>query len=377
MNRKIDIFIDIHNDNNVWGLITTTIPGKLFARKEERIERFRNKQEMGEYLINFGPNFSIHKVDYGSIVHYYHKGVPELDYFKLKYYEYINNVRTPKEEEFSVAYEDTFVEILKVSKGIPLYEKLDSHSSIDVYAVDKEARRARAAKIKETFKKTGQVVKNKILTPRGIRNLILFVAVIAVIKTGYNFLKKNEDDSEFLIQHGGLQDLDDYNIFLNKGRIGVLTQKLLEEDYGEITDENIEDVIKFHTMIAAGNHDHNSSHNTYNYSNYIKYKIKIDPHLAATSDRVLEKIKSLYNNCFVQVGDEYLTSSAGVNAYVNYVASLVAMYDTYHDTRNSTVKVSNQSVASNYATPEEISAFDNYPPMLRFIILLDFLIVFS
>ena len=46
------------------------------------------------------------------------------------------------------------------------------------------------------------------------------------------------------------------------------------------------------------------------------------------------------------------------------------MYDTYHGVRKSNnISINNQSIISKTASTEEISTYDSFPPILRFLIM--------
>lgn len=380
MNKKIDIYYDVNNSNNCWGMITYTETKYHFPTKRQELIRFPNYRAMVEYIkINFDSNsFTYHKIDYSCIEYHFYRDYPEKDYVEIKYYEYLDGKRKAGKIKLPPEFEEMFKEIIKINKGISRYNELDSRyqRDVDVYEQEKNNRREFGKSIRmsleEFFGLAGDKIKNpdknkKII--KGLKILVATVTLSAVLGSGYTLVTGGEYHSGYLVQDNPIKSVQDVGIYLKKGNMGIIIEKLINEQYQELNIDDIKNVTEFIKKVEDANYDGNTSHNSFDLSDYFNYKVNINPKDYATSAIVLSNIQKMYNKCFVQKGEKIVLDQKSAKEYIDYVASLTFMYDTYHDTRPSSVSTNNQSVASPYATIDEIKVFDSYPPILRYIIL--------
>ena len=386
---KIDVFVDITNNNNLWGIVYYTEYKKNKPIIKQEIVRFQDNNAMNEYLrTNFNgyeldhpvdinhKQIFFHYVDYCNINYYYYDGKPDLNYIVIKVFEYINNNRVLNHIKLPKEYEEVLVNVFKVSKGIPgtLPEKY--HYDVDGYEEQrnnrKEIVRAITMSMEEFFSLTGTTIKKITSNKRLLKGLKITMATLALgtlLVNGYNLVMDNEYNSDYLIQKGNISNIQDANIYLNKGKVGKCIELLMENRYEEVSPEEMKYVIGYINDLNEANFDNNSSFNAFSYSDYFKYKLDI--HIDYTeASRMLKKIENLYNDCFRTVNGKVTLNQDNVDKYITYVASLTFLYDTYHTERPvSYVKVDSQSIASPFALSSEVAIFDQFPSVLKYTIM--------
>lgn len=377
MDRKIDVYVDFYNNHNVWAIIH--YKGND-GKKHDEFIRFENYYAASRFVDgNFEPkNVTIHSVDYSQIVYYFYDNQPEYNYIEVVYDEIVEGRRREKRIELPHEYENVFIEILKINKRIPQGVNLDSryYRDVDVHKKRKEDKEAKRRSIKmsisEFLSLAGDRIKyiksNKKIVS-GLKKGVALVVLASILQSGYTLVDKNELNAEYLVQTNPIRSAQDVGIYVNKGKIGIIIEKLMNGQYNEVSPDEIREVIEFIQKVENSNYDNNDSHNAFSYNEYFDHKMMMHGNYSNKAYEVIEKIGSLYNNCFVLNNGKYTLKSSNVKAYLDYLASLTCVYDTYHDTRPSTIKTNNQGVATPYANIDEIRAYDSLPPILRYIIL--------
>lgn len=389
--NTIDIYVDKENNNNLWGIIHLTEYKNHKPIKRDEIIRFMNYQAMEDFVRNYFNGYELsqpvdfinkqlyfHYVDYCDIKYYYYNGKPNLNHIEIAYREDVNGKSVRKVAKFPKEYENMFIEILKINKRIPPDRNLDSRykRDIDVYEERannrREVLRSLTMSFDEFFRLSGKKikeVKNSGNLVKKLKVLTSISTITAILATGYVLETKNKENSEYLTQYNGVKNIKDVEIYLNKGNKGPIIEKLMTGKYHEVSPDEIKGVTEFIKQIEEANYDNNESFNTFNYTDYFKYGVG-DAKTFTESSEILKKIERLYNNCFNLSNNKYVLDKDSVNKYINYVASLTFMYDTYHTNRPvSYVSMETQSITSSYATDSEIIIFDSYPPILRYIIM--------
>ena len=388
----IDIYVDTSNNNNLWGIVHYTDYQNRKPNQKEEIIRFENHDAMVEYVKTHFNGYELdhpvdinhkrvffHDVDYCDIKYFYYDGKPQLNHIEITYRENDNGNFVRKTVKFPKEYEDMFVEILKISKKIPPSKNLDSRyqKDVDVYEERANNRKEIIRSISMSFEEFFALSGKKIREIKEKKNFVSKLkvvtsvsAIVALLATGYTLESNNAKNSEYLSQKNAVRNSKDMKIYMKKGEIGLIIEKLMNDEYIDISPDEIKSVVSFIYNIEFRNYDFNDSFNSFNYSDYFKYKVG-NSNTFIDSSNILTKIEKLYNNCFELNSEKYYSlNKDAVYKYINYVASLSFMYDTYHTDRPySYVSVETQSITSPYATKEEIEMFDSYPPILRCIIL--------
>ena len=386
---KIDVFVDITNNNNLWGIIYYTEYKNRKPIQKQEIVRFQDNKTMIEYLktnfdcyelnhpvdVNYKKIF-FHYVDYCDINYYYHDGRPEKNYITLKIIEYINNTKIVNNMRFPKEYEDILVNVLKVNKQIPGVLGPKYHRDIEVYEERanerKEIIKSITISIEDFFKLSGDKIKKIVSNKKLIKGIKVFVssaALTTLLANGYNIVMDNEFNSDYLVQQNPIKNVQDIDIYINKGKVGVIIEKLVKNQYEDITPDDMKYVINYIKKINDSNFDNNGSFNSFSFMEY--FNNKLDYHINYNdSSNVLKKIEDLYNNCFKTINGKVTLVKSNFDKYITYVASLTFLYDTYHTDRVSTsLHIDTQSIVSPYASAKEIETFDKFPPILRYIIM--------
>ena len=389
--ENIDIYVDILNTDNIWGLVRYIDFIDHKPVKKQEIIRFTSEKDMMNYIRSHFDSYELnrpvdinskrvffHYIDYCDMKYLYYDGKPQKNHIEVTYNESENGFFVRKKSSFPKEYEDIFVEILKVSKNIPLNKNLDSRyrRDVDVYAERSDNRKEILRSISMSIDELSMLskgklkgIKNSKKLVKGIKVFVSTATLAAILATGYSLQSKNAEYSDYLKQSNGLKNVKDMSIYINKGNTGLIIEKLMNGEYGEVSPDDLKTATEFIKTIEERNYDRNDSFNSFNYSDYFKYKVG-DSKTFYDSSVILGKIERLYNNCFILKDKLLFLDKEGVKKYINYVGSLSFMYDTYHTDRPlSYVSMETQSITSIYANEKEIAIFDSYPPILRYIIL--------
>ena len=397
---KIDLFVDITNQNNLWAILHSTQlkNGKPYDYQE--IIRFSNYDEMMRFLrsnfdcseLNNRVNINnrhifFHFIDYYNINYILYEGKPKLNYLELNYVESENGSFHRKKMFLPKEYEKMFDEIIRINKKIPISQKDigNLHLTTDVYGNRKQARKDNIRKytvpignfinnadikfrnIKINGKNNKKNINSSSRFVKGIKIIGTASLIVAIMTTGYNLMKNSIYNSEYLEQKNPITSMKDVNIYFNKGDNGIILDKLMNQDYDNISKEELDKFVSFMRKIDMSNYDNNSSFNSFDYDEYFDYKL-IDRDNYFDIKEMLEKIEKLYKRAFI-IDKKVTINKERAKEYIDYVASLTFMYDAYHDTRGTLLQMNNQSIISKTATTEEIRTFDSLPPILKMIII--------
>ncbi len=389
---KIDVYIDVNNPNNIWGMVYYTEYIKRKPVQKQEIVKFDNYQTMINYVrTNFDgyeldhpidierKKIFLHNINYCNVEYFYHEGKPELNYIEVSFFEYENDHFVKRRIKLPKEYEELFVNVLKVSKNV---DKLDSrfHRDVDVYesrAIERrETIKSLVFPIEEFFHMAGEKIKQihlhkeKIL--KGLKIAVSTAALVTILGGGYKLVTENEFNSDYIIQSNPIRSVQDIGMYFNKGKVGIIIEKLIEGKYYDVSAEEIDQALEYIRSLDDKNYDQNASFTLFSYNDYFQYKVAFDDGIDyAKTTEVLYKIDTLYKESVKIVDGKPVINQDRAKKYLDYVCSLTFMYDTYHTDRVKSYYTggNNQSLISPYATSGEIEAYDKFPPILKFIIL--------
>lgn len=386
---KIDIFSEQINPNNVFGLAEYTeyVKGKKVVKQEviplgslEAMIRFLKENfdtyELNHYVRDDQKHIFFHYVDYCNVNYYLHDGKPNKNYIVLSYREYANGTFYPKSMPFPKEYEKFFVDIVNRSKPQENNNKPVFAKDIDVNEKRKKNFQDNIQKytipMGELLKITGQKLhhlKDNKRVISGLKIIIGSAALAAILAGGYVLVDKFLANSDYLEQENPIRNVKDIGIFIDKANMGEIIEKLMLNKYEEVTFDNLKSVIEFLNRVDSSNYDKNDSFNSFDYDDYFDYLL-LGTDYYSESREILEEIERYYKSSFENKGNKKVVNMDEAKKYIEYVAPLTFMYDTYHSDRPfSTVTFDSQSLYSPYVRSGEIKVFDSYPPILRYIIL--------
>ena len=380
MDKEIELFIDETNNDNVWGIIRYKNKQGAIPKTREEFVRFENFYSMFQYVTNNFDSSSIfrHMINYSYILYNYYNGHPEKDHLEIRYLENIGDKKVEKKLKMPKELTDTFINILRINKRIPYTTDLDSSyfRSVDVYqkrANDrKEIKRSIKMSIDEFVSISGEKIKtikeNKAMV-KALKIVASFTVIAGLITAGIHVVRDYEDSTEYLRQYNPIRNVQDVDIYFNKGKAGAIIEKLVQNDYEDIDINDIKMITEFLKNVENSNYDNNASRNSLNLSDYLGYRMELRGKIVGPEYDVLDKIDKLYNQCFRQEHGKVVLNNKTAKEYINFVASLAFMYDDYHNIRPSLIRNTDQSITSPYADSRQISAYDNYPPIIQYIIL--------
>lgn len=386
--EKIDIYSERVNSNNLFGIAYYTEYKKEKPIQKQEIVTFGSFKSMIDFLkYNFDTyeldhtvrddlrHIFFHYVDYCSVDYYLHDGKPDKNYIVLNYREYANGTFYPKSMPFPKEYEETFLNIVNRSKPEE-NNKLVFANTIDVNEKRKENIRENYRRytvpMSEFIKISGEKLKHIKDNRKLVGKLKIVMAgtlLASILAGGYKLITDNLYNSEYLEQYNPIRSNTDLRIYANKGKAGIIIEKLMLKKYDQVTLDDLEFVLNFIDTIDNANYDQNDSLNVYDFDDYFDYLLLgSDNYLE--SKTILEKIEKMYKKIFILENNKIVINNEAAKEYIDFVSSLTFMYDTYHQTRTfTTVSVNSQTKYSKSATTKEIEVFDNYPEVLRLIIL--------
>ena len=389
---RIDVFVDIANKNNVWAIVYYTDYRKNKKISKKDIIKFANYNEMitfvrsnfNGYELNHQVDYLkrkiyLHDVDYINMDYYLHEGKPHLNYIELNYKEYVNGDYHIRKMSIARKYEKIFFDIIKnneKSKSKEFSTK-DLVNIIDVNNIRKDKHNTKMFDKKE--EKNDVFIIPKIRSKRRethIRNLKIAISVASlsvILASGYNLIKNKKPEPDIISQKNFSISARDISIHHNEGKAGLIIEKLMDNNYSNVFDDDLEYVVNYIKEVENSNYDKNNSLSLFNYTDYFGDRIIINhPEILNIkgAKHVLNMIETLYNSCFKTINGVTTINQRSAKKYLDYVLSLTFMYDTTVDIRSSgQVPMKTQSIASDYATKEEISEYNKYPLILKYIIL--------
>lgn len=392
--NKIDLYIDMVNPNNLWGMVyyTEFVRRKPIVKQE--LVRFASRNAMLDYLKdnfdcyelthrvdNNRRKIFFHYIDYCNVSYYLYEGNPKYNHVGLVYREHENGMVSTKTITMPKEYEEIFKDIIRTSKNIPISGKLDSslYKTVDVYDEKNKQRQAQINKYTVPigdflYRAASKIIDvkdkfNKQSLVKGIKVTVSTVALASILAGGYKLVTDNNKNAEFVTQTNPITNMKDLGLYINKGNVGITIDKLMENNFEDVSLEDLKSALSFITDLVNANYDNNASFNSFNYEDYFDYKM-LDNDDYMFSREILKKIEKLYNDSFIVEDGKVTINKDKANKYMSYVASLTFMYDTYHTTRAvSHVNIETQSIVSKSATQREIEVYDKYPSILKYIIL--------
>ncbi len=395
---KIDIYVDKNNKNNSWGIAYYTEYQKNKPIVKSEYIRFHDFNEMINFLkLHFNgyelthqvdinhKQLYFHTVDYINIDYYLHEGKPKLNYIEVNYKELINNGYQIRKLRLNQEYEDMILDIIRISKQLPSINKLNSNlvNTIDVYASKKknkerneslneiinnrETRRIKREMDSHLLKRNDEQKKSN-----KIKNLKIAMSTIALGALLFGGYKLVNTSPKIITQNNPTISKRDIELRFSAQRIEPIISNLMKENYSEVTNSDLDFIDKYTKYIEYSNYDANNSSTMINYVNYFGDQLLLnssDINYSYAKD-VLEKIEKLYSSSFHSIDNEVYVNQVNINKYLDYVASLTFMYDTTVDQRGGNhVPMQTQSVTSKYATKKEVETYNNFPLVLKYIIL--------
>ncbi len=390
---RIELFKDIANPNNIWGMVYYTDYSKRKPVTKSTLVRFYNNFEMMEYLNKYFDCYELnHPVDVRNKKIFFHFVTYQSDllddksnkkYFVLNYFEHSNGPIVSRSIPFPREYKNFFQDVIRVSKGMAPYQRLRSSISRDSELFGEKSQMGNTfvskytttfgEKLYQTGAKLKNVKKDYRVKDNIVRKLKIFVSVAALatlLAGGYTLVTHHVYNSEYVSQVNAVTNLKDMDLFLHKADYGVKINALMEGRYDEVSPEELADTLEFIRKLDNANYDKNGSFNSFNYDEYFSYKL-VGQENYADSIALLKKIENLYKDSFYVSDNEVHIIEDGAYQYIDFVSSLAFMYDSYHENSDGSFlkNINSRNPFSKRATTAEISTYDRFPEILKYTIL--------
>lgn len=392
--ESIDIYVDANNKDNLWAIAHYYVYRRKKKIPKEQIIRFNNYNEMVLFLQNNFDTYElnnrvdynnrsifIHSVDYISMSYYLHDGRPDLNYIEIEYKEYVNDSFHIRKKVIPKEYEVMLLNIIKKNKNLDLNSKLDSSIYKEINFNDKkqpfvdEESKERVSRKERRLEKIKNQIPTQQKSSHKIRNIVLYASIVAVLTSGGIALVKNgEYKKEAITTENQAVTILDYNIIQGKDRFFSIISDLMINNYQNVSLSDLDFFFDYVKNVSSSNFDNNKSGTFFNYKDYFDSMIwnnnTNSTKVMIKGSEMLKNIEEKYRNCFKVVDNILILKEGSVKTYIDYVLSLTVMYDTIVDQRNSgQVPIENKYISSIYATKEEIEAYNQFPKVLKYVIL--------
>lgn len=211
--------------------------------------------------------------------------------------------------------------------------------------------------------------KKRIVT--GLKIIIPASILASLFIAGYTIVKHILNVKDIIIVHNFTpMSGRDISAISNQKRVGEIMDKLAEFKYDGLSNEDIKYVCDYIRNTELSNYDNNGSSIFFNLKDFFGYKVYFnkDSNYQQQSD-LLESLDELYQNCFVTVGKEKFVNEQAAKEYLNKALSVIFMYDVTFSSKGSNyVPPGEQASYSPYANASEIYAYQALPPIIRYII---------
>ncbi len=204
--------------------------------------------------------------------------------------------------------------------------------------------------------------KLKILVP------ISFIVALSI--GGYNLIKNLFGSKDILKVYNFVPtSRRDLSIYFNKDKAGTTIEKLLENDYESVTEDEVKYACDYIFDAELGNYDYNGSTIFFNLSDYFDFKVYFNKgRFYQEQSDLIKELDQLYRNCFVIVGDTPFIDDAAAKLYLDKLLSACFMYDTTFSGKESNfVNTTQKPDLSIYAKEHEIYAFNGLPQILKYL----------
>ena len=236
------------------------------------------------------------------------------------------------------------------------------------YPHDDEYVRLRRTERRQPFyiqkeKKKRNIVKNL--------KIAAIVSVIAGIVTGGYVLVDRIIKTHDIVDLNGFSITGrDIQVRTNRKKAGDIIDALMDNNYENIEYDDISYILQYIKDAELGNYDKNGTTIMFKLDEYFADKVFFskNPNSSEQID-LLKKIEELYKACFEVVDGRVVLIPSASNRFISYILSLSFMYDTTVDLRGSgLVPMKNQFEGSPYASQKEVSYYQSFPAILKFII---------
>ena len=392
----IEVFIDSHNQNNLWAVAHYFVERRNKKVSKEEIIRFKDYNEMLFFLQNNFDTYEVnhqvdyinrsiyfHRVDYIGMEYYMHEGREDLNYIKLMYKEYSNNGTYTRERIIDGKYEKMIYDIIRKNKEFDPMFKIDAEFYREINVdekkvpfIDEDGKEERKTRVQRRIEKE----KNQFPMPDEKKKVwfkkpVIYIALITLLTTGGIVLTKTSEFKKEIITQEKPETLSlvDYHIGHEKNKALLIINDLMFNNYEEISEEDLDFLFDYIGKVNSSNFDNNKSGTYFNYEEYFSSMIW-DNSKGKASDlskcgKVLKEIEEKYHNCFKVVDNKLMLRAKSVKAYIEYVSSLTVMYDAIIDQRGSGLVELDGNSRGNYATKEEVEIYNTFPRILKIIIM--------
>lgn len=384
------IFIDRTNPNNVWASVYVTEYRRTKKVSKTEIVEFKSYDEMISYLRSHFDCYELDHpvslldkklyfryVDYAYVNRYKFDSDPSDNHLEIGLIEYNNYGSKPSTIELEPRYESMILKYLRLNRNIPMnmplgeniYRVIDVNKQIrQNYTPQQRLTRSEIRKERErnSFPMPEAKVKN-----HTIRNLVIFSSLFLLLATEGIRLHHRRIDTSNGIALDRISDIGDFGLLWDKVGIEENIIKLVNMNYGDVSESNVDDVISYFEKLEKSNYDHNTSFNRILLS---EYKYDVTRGYTAYSEeenirKLLDKLDSLYYGSFNRPNmdnDNLELDREGAINYLNYALPCILMNNgLYSTTRYSSVPRYLDTNNSSYPSAEVINLYAKLPPIIQ------------
>ena len=383
----INVYVDHQDMNNVWAIVYYHEQRRTKTVSKNEIVKFGNYNSMIKFVIdhfgsyelqNYVPfaqkKIHINIVDYIKARYIKHSLNPSSNKIEvLARFYYNNGTYSDKTIDLNPKYQNMVLDLIRKSNNIPenkkigpeLFEEIDADKQYKVKPTVERVSRTEMRKAREKY----AVPMPQKKKPVSIKKLIIYTVALAALfasaSKGISLQIEHSDISDGIsLDH--LSGIDDYKLLLSKGHIGSIVEKLVGEDYKDLTKDNLLEAEEYINRLIEGNYAQNKSFHTFLLSEY-KYENGIN----GKKSKLLDKLDYLYQNCFKKdhTTNNYVFDQEEGKKFLDFAIPLIIMSSDYYNVGEDKFVVWKlDTYSSQYSTEEEIKLYHELPPIMHEIV---------
>ena len=365
---EMHLFYDINNQNNCFGIFY--YDDFLNGQREEFVF-FKNKEEL-ESIVNGNitrintkkPKIYNHLIRFHLMENYVNDLNSRLNRSSLSYSEIINGKYLKKSIGIPSELEDKFLQMIKISKNIPLKKETDLEVK-KIYHLKREI-----VDISNNLKRTYSEVSDKVSSidrEKVVKRLKIVCAttlIASIFIGGFKLIRAGSNPKEFIKFINKPVTQEDQYVINNHQRAVNIILNIVNDKSDLVSVEDLDFLIEYFRQMNVVNHDRNKSSLAIHYEQFYHSALYETSKFSYSGEDLLKKIDALYNDCFIDNGKTIVINESAARDYLKYVLTLTVAYDFDKKDDNDYGRL-----GTGFATRFDVEEYNSLPTPFKCMIL--------